>query len=96
LRTDLVPAAEALSIILEGARPYATNTVSLAQAQGRILAADIAALRTQPPFRASAMDGYALRATDVAAAPATLTPSARCTSPATPPGLVSADHIIKT
>jgi len=73
LRTDLVPAAEALSIILEGARPYATNTVSLAQAQGRILAADIAALRTQPPFRASAMDGYALRATDVAAAPATLT-----------------------
>ena len=39
---------------------------------GRTLAADVAALRTQPPFAASAMDGYAVRAADVARGPATL------------------------
>src|SRR5690606_41647129 len=31
-----------------------------------------AALRTHPPFHASAMDGYAVRAADIAQAPATL------------------------
>ena len=38
-----------------------------------MLARDIAALRTQPPFANSAMDGYAVRAADTAQAPATLT-----------------------
>ena len=38
---------------------------------GRVLAADLAALRTQPPADVSAMDGYAVRAADVANAPAT-------------------------
>lgn len=72
MRTDLVPAAEALSIILEGAAPSRTETVPIAGAEGRVLSSDIAALRTQPPFRASAMDGYALRAEDVTTAPARL------------------------
>ncbi len=73
MRTDLVPAAEALSIILEGASPVETETVPLVQAHGRILARDLPALRTQPPFPASAMDGYALRGADVQTAPVTLT-----------------------
>ncbi len=73
MRTDLVPAAEALSIILEGASPVETETVPLVQAHGRVLARDLAALRTQPPFPASAMDGYALRGADAQAAPVTLT-----------------------
>ena len=37
-----------------------------------MLAADVAALRTQPPADLSAMDGYAVRAADVASVPATL------------------------
>ncbi len=44
----------------------------LAQAHGRVLAADVAALRTQPPADVSAMDGYAVRAVDVAKAPVKL------------------------
>jgi len=39
--------------------------VPLAQAAGRVLAAPLAARRTQPPFAASAMDGYAVRADEV-------------------------------
>jgi molybdopterin molybdotransferase len=38
-----------------------------------VLASDLKALRTQPPFPNSAMDGYALRSADAASAPATLT-----------------------
>ena len=41
-------------------------------ALGRVLAAGLAALRTQPPAAVSAMDGYAVRAADVAQAPVTL------------------------
>ena len=44
----------------------------LADANGRVLAADVAALRTQPPEDVSAMDGYAARAADVAKVPARL------------------------
>jgi molybdopterin molybdotransferase len=40
------------------ARPK-SERVSLFQAQNRILAQDIVAQRDQPPFAASAMDGYA-------------------------------------
>jgi molybdopterin molybdotransferase len=38
--------------------------VRLAQAIGRVLAEDVAAVRDQPPFNASAMDGWAVRAAD--------------------------------
>jgi molybdopterin molybdotransferase len=46
--------------------------VPLAEAAGRVLASSIKALRTQPPFRGSAMDGYAVRADDLATIPVTL------------------------
>jgi molybdopterin molybdotransferase len=46
--------------------------VSVADAVGRVLAEDVAARRTQPPFAVSAMDGYAVRAEDVARVPVTL------------------------
>jgi molybdopterin molybdotransferase len=42
------------------------------EAHGRVLAEDLSALRTQPPTDVSAMDGYAVRAVDVANAPASL------------------------
>lgn len=40
------------------------ETTPLAAAIGRVLAEDVTAVRDQPPFRASAMDGWALRAAD--------------------------------
>lgn len=42
-----------------------SETVPLAQADGRVLAESVAAIRDQPPFDASAMDGWAVRRADV-------------------------------
>ena len=70
---SLLPVAEALAKILAAIPgPVESESVPVARAAGRTLAADIAATRTQPPFPASAMDGYAVRAADVAQAPARL------------------------
>ncbi|WP_217574917.1 gephyrin-like molybdotransferase Glp [Mesorhizobium sp. GbtcB19] len=68
----LVPVAEALERLLDGAAPLPGESVPLAEAAGRVLAEPVVALRTQPPFNASAMDGYAARSTDVASVPAQL------------------------
>lgn len=62
----------ALARILKGVTPLEAEPVSLLDANGRTLAADIPARLTQPPFAASAMDGYAVRKADVARLPATL------------------------
>ncbi|MDF2389068.1 molybdopterin molybdenumtransferase MoeA, partial [Nostoc ellipsosporum NOK] len=68
----LVPVAEALERLLEGAAPLAAESVPLIEAVDRVLAEPVVALRTQPPFNASAMDGYATRAADVTSVPAKL------------------------
>lgn len=69
----LTPVADALAGILAGASPIREReTVPLDRAEARTLAADVAALRTQPPFPASAMDGFAVRAADIATVPARL------------------------
>lgn len=63
----LLAVATALSRLLDKATPIDDREdVALDDASGRILADDIAARLTQPPFDASAMDGYALRAADIA------------------------------
>jgi molybdopterin molybdotransferase len=68
----LMPVAEALSRVLSGAEPLAAEWIPLDDAHGRVLTADVEALRTQPPADLSAMDGYAVRAVDVAAVPVRL------------------------
>ena len=68
----LLPVADALRSVLEGVEPLPAEHVPLSEAEGRVLAEDLAARRTQPPDDVSAMDGYAVRAEDVAA-PARLT-----------------------
>ncbi len=68
----LMAVAEALARVLEGAAPLPAEQVALEDAPGRVLAEDLTALRTQPPDAVSAMDGYAVRASDVAQVPATL------------------------
>jgi molybdopterin molybdotransferase len=64
--------AEALARVLEHAGPLGVETAPLLAAHGRVLADDLKALRSQPPAAVSAMDGYAVRAADVARVPATL------------------------
>jgi molybdopterin molybdotransferase len=68
-----MPVAEALQRVLAHADPLAAETVPLGEALGRVLTQDLTAQRTQPPAAVSAMDGYAVRAADAAAAPAKLT-----------------------
>lgn len=55
----------ALEHLFDLVDPASSELIPLHQAHGRVLASDVAAQRTQPPFAASAMDGYALRATEV-------------------------------
>jgi molybdopterin molybdotransferase len=59
-----MPVADALAAILAGAEPLPEETVGLDSAHHRVLARDVAALRTQPPQAMSAMDGYAVRSAD--------------------------------
>src|SRR5713226_9102839 len=68
----LMPVAAALERVLADAAPLPARPTPLAEAHGRVLAADVAALRTQPPADVSAMDGYAVRAADVTTVPARL------------------------
>ncbi|TCS08818.1 gephyrin-like molybdotransferase Glp [Rhizobium sp. BK418] len=62
---NLLLVAEALSRLLSRAKPItASEMLPLAEAEGRVLAGDLTAGLTQPPFNSSAMDGYALRRQD--------------------------------
>lgn len=69
---SLMPIADALALLLQDVDRRDTEMVPLEKANHRILAQDVAASRTQPPFAASAMDGYAVRAEDAAHAGAEL------------------------
>ncbi len=68
----LMPVAEARARIVNGVEPLAFETISIFEAAGRVLAEDLRAKLTQPPFDSSAMDGYALRAADLPSVPACL------------------------
>src|SRR5579862_4526783 len=68
----MISVEEALARLLAPIETLPTEQVSIADAVGRVLAEDVAARRTQPPFAVSAMDGYAVRAEDVAQVPVTL------------------------
>lgn len=68
----LLPVDDAIARLGGMITPLGTEQVPLAQANGRVLAHDVVAQRTQPPFDNSAMDGYAVRAADVATVPVRL------------------------
>ncbi len=66
-RPGLMPLDEALTVIREVVRPVeGSETIGLAAALGRALAADIHAPRSLPPFDNTAVDGYAFRRGDIA------------------------------
>ena len=56
----MISVTQALDAIFDLVTPLDSEEVTLADAAGRVLAAPVTATRLQPPFAASAMDGYAL------------------------------------
>ncbi|TKZ20945.1 molybdopterin molybdotransferase MoeA [Shimia litoralis] len=61
----MISVSDALAQLFDLAAPLEVETVPLSSASGRVLAQTVHANRDQPPFAASAMDGYAVRAQDV-------------------------------
>jgi molybdopterin molybdotransferase len=68
----VIPVAEAIRIVKEQTAPLSPEKIVAADALDRFLAEDIIADSDLPPFDRSQMDGYALRAEDVAHVPAKL------------------------
>ncbi|MEW6256371.1 MAG: gephyrin-like molybdotransferase Glp [Pseudomonadota bacterium] len=68
----LMPVDDARALVLASAAPLPAEPVAIADAVGRVLADDLIARRSQPVADMSAMDGYAVRAADIAALPADL------------------------
>jgi molybdopterin molybdotransferase len=68
----LLSVTDALQRVLVDANLWPSEYVTLTDAFERVLAQDLAALRTQPPAALSSMDGYAVRADDIARAPVAL------------------------
>ena len=60
----LLSVEDARARMLDGVDALPPERVALARALGRVLAEDVFATRDQPPFAASAMDGWAVRAAD--------------------------------
>src|SRR3981189_3618816 len=68
----MISVEAALERLLAPLKPLAAEQIPVSDGLGRVLAEDIVSRRTQPPFAVSAMDGYAVRAADVAKVPARL------------------------
>jgi molybdopterin molybdotransferase len=68
----MISVEEALSRLVAPLAALPLEQISIADGVGRVLAEDLAARRTQPPFAVSAMDGYAVRADDLNEIPAEL------------------------
>lgn len=69
---NMLTVREAHARVIAAFPALPAETVSVADATGRVLAGPPKARLTQPPADLSAMDGYAVRAEDVPAAPTTL------------------------
>ncbi len=68
----MISVADALARVISSVKLLSVEQVSLDGALGRVLAEDVAARVSHPPVAVSSMDGYAVRAEDLAANPATL------------------------
>jgi molybdopterin molybdotransferase len=92
----LIPVHEALARIIGSvAEPVGSEPVRIEEAAGRTLADDLPALRTQPPFAASAMDGYAVQAADLAIVPARLTVVGRSVAGRGHPGEIAPGEAVR-
>ena len=68
----MIPLDEARQYVLDRVARLGSARVPLADAAGLVLAADVVAAEQVPPFANTAMDGFAVRAADVASVPVTL------------------------
>ncbi len=68
----MIAVERALEIVLSRATPLSSEEIDFTEGPGRILLEDAEADTDLPPFRRSAVDGYAVRASDTASVPATL------------------------
>ena len=68
----MISVAEAVEIVRQQTLRLAAERVQIDQVLGRVLAVDVVADSDLPPFDRSQMDGYAVRAEDVKAAPVRL------------------------
>lgn len=66
------PLGEVQALVLERCRPLEVVEVGLGDALGCVLAEDAVVVEDVPPFANTAMDGYALRATETAGGPVEL------------------------
>jgi molybdopterin molybdotransferase len=68
----MIPVEQALEIVLSRAVPLPVEEIDFTEAPGRILREDATADSDLPPFRRSAVDGFAVRASDTVSVPARL------------------------
>jgi molybdopterin molybdotransferase len=68
----MISVEEAVQRIVKAFSPLDAERISIEDAVGRVLAEEVFARCSQPPFAVSSMDGYAVRAADVASAPISL------------------------
>ncbi|MBI3734927.1 molybdopterin molybdotransferase MoeA [Candidatus Sumerlaeota bacterium] len=68
----MISVSEGLDLLLAAVRPIGAELYPLRELSGRVLAESISASHDSPPFDTSAMDGFAVRADDLASAPVTL------------------------
>ncbi|MEY8831148.1 gephyrin-like molybdotransferase Glp [Sedimentitalea sp. XS_ASV28] len=61
----MIPVSQARAALFDLIAPLPAEEVDLIDAAGRVLAREVRALRDQPPFAASSMDGYAVKSTEV-------------------------------
>ncbi|MEX0328717.1 MAG: gephyrin-like molybdotransferase Glp [Ruegeria sp.] len=61
----MITVEDARSLLFDLVDRLPSETVSIADAAGRVLAEDVRATRDQPPFEASSMDGYAVKSAEV-------------------------------
>ncbi len=64
----MIPLAEAQAEVIEACSPKPPRVVEVGDAEGLVLAEPVTAADDVPPFANTAMDGYAVRAADVAGA----------------------------
>ena len=68
----VTPLEDAQSFVIGACPPLPPRTVSFAEAEGRVLAADVVAAEQVPPFDNTAVDGYAVHAADTTDCPVEL------------------------
>jgi len=87
--TELLTVDEALQLIVEHAQPFSVESIAVADASGRVVREPATAHVDLPPFPSSAMDGFAVRASDV---PGELPIAYRVAAGAPPPGPLPTGH----